>query len=98
MGRILELADALAADVGYRHALPDGYKAGCGVSVATASIDSLLINGREFSGVHDIWLTAYVTLVGRSSMEVSEITRTMPIHLTPWDVRASACETSDSAT
>ena len=70
MGRILELADALAADVGYRHALPDGYREGCGVSVATASIDSLMINGREFSGTHDIWLTAYVTLVGRSSMEV----------------------------
>ena len=70
MGRILELADGLAADVGYRHALADGYKPGCGVSVATASIDSLLLNGREFSGSHDITLTAYVGHIGRSSMEV----------------------------
>lgn len=69
VGRILELADGLAADVGYRHAV-GGYKQGVGISVATASIYSLVLNGREFVDSEDIFLRAYVTRVGSSSMEV----------------------------
>lgn len=69
VGRILELMDGLAADVGYRHST-GGYVKGIDISVATASIDSLELNGKEFSDSADILIRAYVTQVGTSSMEV----------------------------
>ncbi|KAK3267165.1 hypothetical protein CYMTET_24265 [Cymbomonas tetramitiformis] len=68
VGRILELMDGLAADVGYRHST-GGYVKGVDISVATASIDSLELNGKEFSDSADILIRAYVTQVGTSSME-----------------------------
>jgi len=71
VGRILELADGLSADVGYRHSFPGGYRKGAPLSVATASIDSLFLGGgRSFTDHHDIVLRAYVSRVGSSSMEV----------------------------
>jgi hypothetical protein len=69
VGRILELADGLAADVGYRHTV-GGYKHGVDVTVATASIYSMVLGGREFTDCDDILLRAFITRVGSSSMEV----------------------------
>lgn len=74
VGRILELADGLAADAGYRHC-QGGYvhsEDPNQLSVATASIDSLNLAGAggDFVASKDLLLTAYVTRVGKTSMEV----------------------------
>lgn len=65
----MELADGLAADVGYRHTV-GGYRSGVDVTVATASIYSMVLGGREFTDCDDILLRAFITRVGTSSMEV----------------------------
>ena len=64
-GKLFEILDALAADVGYRHA--GGTQEG--LTIVTASVDELKMFA-DISLNNDLRLQAYLSYVGRSSMEV----------------------------
>jgi acyl-coenzyme A thioesterase 9 len=65
-GKLFEILDAFAADVGYRHA---GGKEE-GITIVTASVDELKMFA-DISLNNDLRLQAYLSYVGRSSMEVT---------------------------
>lgn len=65
-GKLFEILDALAADVSYRH---------CGgkqthLTIVTASVDGMKLY-EPINLDHDLRLQAYLSYVGRSSMEVT---------------------------
>ncbi len=64
-GKLFEILDALAADVGYRHA---GSRED-GLTIVTASVDELKMFA-DISLNNDLRLQAYLSYVGKSSMEV----------------------------
>lgn len=65
-GKLFELLDALAGDVGYRHC---GGRSGS-LTIVTASVDGMK-NFANITIIHDMKLQGYITFVGKSSMEVS---------------------------
>ncbi len=67
-GKLFEILDGLAADVCYRHVGTD--EGWGGMPIVTASVDRMKIVS-EISLMNDIKLQAYLTYVGRSSLEVT---------------------------
>lgn len=66
-GKLFEILDGLAADVCYRHVGPELSK---GVSIVTASVARMKLS-HPISLLNDLKLHAYMTYVGKSSMEVT---------------------------
>ena len=67
-GKLFELLDALAADVCYRHAGCQSYKTEKERYLVTASVDGVTASAR-IDPTQDLVLQAYLTYVGKSSME-----------------------------
>jgi len=65
-GKLFEVIDSLAGDVGYRHCR------GCkDITIVTASVDGMSISAvDEITTEKDLILQAFLTYVGKSSMEI----------------------------
>jgi hypothetical protein len=68
-GKLFEILDGLAADVAYRHV---GHDLGKQVSIVTASVARMKIR-HPISLMQDLKFFAYLSHVGKSSMEVKEL-------------------------
>lgn len=66
-GKLFEILDGLAGDVCYRHVGAEQWK---GMSIVTASVDRMKVLS-DISLLNDVKLQAYLTYVGRSSLEVT---------------------------
>jgi acyl-coenzyme A thioesterase 9 len=64
-GKLFEIIDCLAGDVGCRHC--EGSE---GITIVTASVDGMNIADADISAEHDLILQGYLTYVGTSSMEI----------------------------
>jgi len=67
-GKLFELLDALAADVCYHHAGCESYTSENERYLVTASVDGVTASAR-IDPAKDLTLQAYLTYVGKSSME-----------------------------
>ena len=67
-GKLFELLDALAADVCYHHAGCESYTSENERYLVTASVDGVTASAR-IDPTKDLTLQAYLTYVGKSSME-----------------------------
>jgi acyl-coenzyme A thioesterase 9 len=68
-GKLLEILDALAGEVSYRHCI--GSKLPQPAYIVTASVDSMNIKHDIDIGKSDLCIQGYLSFVGRSSMQVS---------------------------